>query len=168
VELKLAPFGSDPINVVEDGKEAIRANIAQYPNKAVIGPKTFKALKKHPALIERIKYSMKGVLTIELLQEIFDIEKIVVGRMVFATDAGVVTDIWADTMIMAYVPEATSGQERTMYEPSFGYTFRKKDRPIVDKYTPDGGKVQIIRATDLFDIRLPGAEGGYLISNTVK
>ncbi len=160
--------GSDPVGVIEDGKEQIRATIAQYPNTAVIGPKTLKALKKHPALIERIKYSMKGVLTIELLQEIFDIPKIIVGRMVYSTDAGVVTDIWSDNMVMAYVPEATSGQERTMYEPSFGYTFRKKDRPIVDKYTPDGGKIQLIRATDLFDIKMPGAEGGYLVFNTVK
>jgi hypothetical protein len=55
-----------------------------------------------------------------------------------------------------------------MYEPSYGYTFRKKNKPVVDTYVTNGGKVQLIRNTDLFDLKIVGADAGYLVTNTKK
>jgi hypothetical protein len=157
---------SDPIGVIETGKEAIRSQTAQYPNTMVMGASTFMALKNHTKLIDRIKYSMKGVVTLDLMKELFDVPNIVVGRAVYATDAGAFTDIWGDNVILAYVPTAQPNMERDMYEPSYGYTFRKQGEPSVDRYVESGGKLEVVRSTDIFTVKLPGAEAGYLISNT--
>lgn len=157
---------SDPVGVIEDAKEAVRAKIGKRPNVMVIGALSFKALKNHAQLLDRIKYSMTGVVTVELMKQIFGVANIVVGESVYASDAGVFSDIWADNCILAYVPGASQSGERTPYEPSFAYTLRKKGKPEIDKRDAEGGKIRLIRNTDIFVSKIVGAEAGYLISDT--
>lgn len=160
---------SDPVAVIEEGKEAIRSKIGRKPNVMTLGASTFSMLKEHPKLIEKIKYSMKGVLTVEMLQEIFGIPKIRVGEAVYSDDAGNFSDVWADNIVMAFVPGQQASQPRdarTPYEPSFAYTLRKRGQPVVDKYDDPGGKIRVVRKTDIFDTKIVGAEAGYLIKDT--
>jgi len=159
---------SNPIDDVDTGKDAVRGKIGTYPNVMVLGPKSFKSLKNHSTIIEKIKYSMKGIVTVELLAEIFDIPTVVVGKASYATDAGTFTDIWSDNCILAYVPDKPKAEnvERTPYEPSFAYTLRKKGSPQIDKYDTNGGKLHIVRCTDNLVAKLVGAEAGYIINDT--
>jgi len=155
---------SDPEGVVSDAKAAIRSKIVKEPNTMVIGYDTWRLLKKHPQLKAILSDTRPRLVQIADLKEIFEIENIVVGRAVQANDAGVTSDIWGDTAVLAYVPGAGS-TPRSPYEPSFGYTLRKKGQPVVDTRTEDG-KVELIRNTDIFRPFLLGADGGYLITNT--
>ncbi len=157
---------SDPIGVIEDAKEAVRSKIGKRPNTMIIGASSFKALKNHAQLIERIKYSMTGVVTVDLMKQIFGIDNIFVGEAVYVSGAGTFSDIWADNIILAYVPAAPQSGERTPYEPSFAYTLRKKGKPEIDKRDEEGGKLRLIRNTDIFVPKIVGAEAGYLISDT--
>lgn len=159
---------SDPVDVIETGKEAIRKKIGRRPNVMAIGAESFRVLKEHPNLIEKIKYSMKGVLTVELMQEIFGIPRIVVGESVYADDADAFLDLWSDNIVLAYVPgqQATLPRDaRTPYEPSYGYTLRKRGQPMVDKYD-EAKKLRIVRNTDIAKVKIVGAEAGYLIKDT--
>jgi hypothetical protein len=156
---------STPITDVEDAKEAIRKKIGKKPNVMIIGASTFKALKEHPTILEKIKYSMKGVVTVELLQEIFGIKKIAVGEAVYVDDAGNSYDVWSDNCILAYIPPVRSNNKRSPYEPSFAYTLRKKNKPEVDKRDEDG-KIRLIRNTDIFVPKIVGADAGFLIADT--
>lgn len=155
---------SDPEGVVSDAKAAVRAKIVKEPNTMVLGYDTWRLLKRHPQLKAILSDTRPRLVQIADLKEIFEIENIVVGRAVQADDAGVTSDIWGDTAVLAYVPGAGS-TPRSPYEPSFGYTLRKKGQPVVDTRTEDG-KVELIRNTDIFRPFLLGADGGYLISNT--
>lgn len=160
------PDNSDPIGVVDDGKEAVRGKIGKEPNTMVIGAKSLVSLKNHPQLVEKIKYSMKGVLTAELLKEIFEVEEIVVGKAVYYSEADeVFFDLWTDNIVLAYVPPQRTDVDRDVYEPSYGYTLRKKGQPVVDK-RDEGGKVSLVRTTDVFQVAQLGAEAGYLIQDT--
>ncbi len=158
---------SDPVGVVQDGDEALRSQIAKRATGIIIGPSTFKSWKKHPQFLERIKATENKVVTKAIMEEVLE-KKITVGEMIYTDDAGAAHDIWGDMMLMFYQPPAVQGQERTMYEPSYGYTFRKKDKPVVDTYITNGGKIQLIRNTDLFDLKITGADAGYLVTNTIK
>lgn len=155
---------SDPEGVVSDAKAAVRAKIVKEPNTLVIGYETWRVLKRHPQLKAILSDSRPRLVQLADLREIFEIPNIVVGRAVKANDAGVTTDIWGDNMVLAYVPGAGNGQ-RSPYEPSFGYTLRKRGQPVVDTRTEDG-KVELIRNTDIFRPFLLGADAGYLISDT--
>lgn len=154
---------SDPEGVISDAKAAVRAKIVKEPNTMVIGYATWRVLKRHKALRAILSNDRPRLVQLADLREIFEIENIVVGRAVKASDAGVTSDIWGDNIVLAYVPQVSG--ERSPYEPSFGYTLRKKGNPIVDTRTEDG-KIELIRNTDIFRPFLLGADAGYLISDT--
>lgn len=162
---KFTNTSSNPFTVFETAKEAIRAKIAQRPNVCVIGASAYSALKEHPAVLDRIKYTQQAVITPELLRQLFDFSKLYVADAVYADDSGTFNDIWSDNVIIAFVPGADKDVPRSYYQPAFGYTLRKKNNPVVDAYT-EGGKVEIIRNTDLFVPKVVGSDAGYLINDT--
>lgn len=153
---------SNPIDTVETAKEAVKAKTGVTPNVMIIGASAWKTLKNHDVLMERIKYSMKGVLTLELVKELLGMQTIVIGEAISMTDAGVKSYVWGDNAVLAYIP--TAG-ERNIYEPSFGYTLRKKGNPTVDTFMGEGNKIQYVRNTDIFVPKVLGADAGYLIAD---
>ncbi len=157
---------SDPIANIRAAKEAVRNAIGQYPNVLMLGAISFQLLQDHPKILARIQYAMKGIVTKELLAEIFGVPNIFIGLGYYVGDDDVNVDLWGDVAILGYVPEKPKDGERTPYEPSFGYTFRKRDWPQVDKYPGEGGKVQFVRSTDNFQVKVVGSNAAFLISNT--
>ncbi len=156
---------SNPFTVFDTAKEAVRSKIAKRPNVCVLGAATYKALKNHPLIIDRIKYTQHAVITPELLRNLLDFDELYVGDAVYADDSDNFNDLWSDNAVLAYVPQLNGNSERTIYEPAFAYTLRKKGYPLVDSYE-EGGKVSIVRNTDIFIPKVVGAEAGYLINDT--
>lgn len=157
---------SHPITTVRTAIEAIRGKIAKRPNTMIIGAQSFKALQDHADITDRIKYSQLGVVTPDLLKSLFGIQNIYIADAVYTTDDGVVTDVFGDNIILAYVPEQKSDVNRSVFEPAFGYTLRKKLMPEADKWDEEGGKVHLVRVTDNYAVKIVGADAGYLISDT--
>ena len=115
---------SDPQGVIDDAKDAVSSKIAQDPNTMIIGQSAWKLLKKHPQLKGLISDNLNKLVTINLLKEIFEIENIFIGKSIFADKDGNFVRIWQDNIVLAYVPNL--GNSRTEYDPSYGYTVRKK------------------------------------------
>lgn len=155
---------SDPEGVIDDAKAAIRGKIVRDPNTMVIGYSAWRALKRHPKLKAILSDTRPRLVQLADLREIFEIDNIVVGRSVYAGANDAFADMWGDNIVLAYVPAAQGGQ-RSAYDPSFGYTLRKRGNPTVDTRTEDG-KLELIRNTDIFRPYVLGADAGYLISNT--
>jgi len=157
---------SDPIGDVQDAREAIRSAIGRYPNTMIMGPLVFKALQKHSQILERIKYSMKGIITTDILAQIFELKKVAVGAGVYADYQGTFYDLWGKKVIIAYVPEPQNGRNNK-FRPSFGYTFRQQGRPKVRKYVDEPFKSEIIEVEDVWDVKITAAGAGYLIIDAV-
>ena len=155
---------SDPLKVVNAGKDAVCGKIGKDPNTLVMGQEVWQALKQNTSLKNLIASSSNKIITLDLLKEFFEIENIVVGRSIYADANNNFARVWGNNIILAYVPKLTS---RTEDDPSFGYTVRKKDALQIDEYQKEGNKVKYIRATDIYTPFLVGAEAGYLISNAV-
>jgi hypothetical protein len=158
------PDGSDPQSDVEAGKEAIRAKTGQYPNVIVLSATTFAALKGHPKIIDRIKYTARDSVTTELLANLWDIPRVMVGRAVFASGADdAFQDVWGDDTVLAYAPDQPSGME----QPSYGYTYTMEGHPLVEQaYWDNNEKSWIYPITMERAAVIAGAEAGYLIQNT--
>lgn len=158
---------SAPLGVFDDGKDAVRQRIGVEPNTAVVPYNVWKKLKRHPELLGLLKYSQRGILTVDLFKEMIEMENVVIGKSAYDNEAGgPLVDVWSNAIVMAYVPKKQEDAERTEYEPSYGYTFGKKNQPVVDTYV-EGGKVQLIRNTDIFEPYIVGAEAGYLIYDAI-
>lgn len=161
---------SDPEGVVDDAKAAIRSKVVKEPNTLAIGYGTWRVLKRHPQLKAILSDTRPRLVQLADLRDIFEIENIVVGKAVYSTGLGATADLWGNTMVFAYVPAgapsaAGEAPVRSAYEPSYGYTLRKKGNPVVDTRTEDG-KLEIIRNTDIFRPYQLGAEAGYLVTGT--
>jgi len=155
---------TNPIELIQEGKDAIRNKIALYPNTMIIGNSAYNTLINHSKVLERIKFNGIQKLNTEILAELFDIDNVYVGMGITSDDGINFSDIWQDNIILAYVDNSTK-DERTEYNPSFGYTFQRKGMPETDTYYENGGKIKVIRCTDNYGIIITAPDAGYLIKN---
>lgn len=158
---------SDVFGIFDDAKMAIKRSIGRAPNSGIIPADVFKVLKTHPQLIDKIKYVQKGVLTLPLLAELLDVPYLAVGAATTAGVADDLTDIWSKHIALAYVPAKDPNRKLTIYEPSYGYSIRRSGGLVVDTYVEGGGKIELVRCTDIIRPHLLGADAGYLIKDAI-
>ncbi|HRP01596.1 MAG TPA: hypothetical protein PLE30_03000 [Candidatus Kapabacteria bacterium] len=154
----------NPIELIMESKESIRSKIAIYPNTMIIGVRAYKALLNHTKIVEKIKFTGVQKVSKDMLSELFEIPNIKVGMALTSNDNTTFSDIWSDNIVLAYV-DRSSSEERTEYNPSFGYTFQRQGLPETDTYFENGGKIKVIRCTDNYGIKITGKDAGYLIKN---
>ena len=165
---------SDPVNDIEVGRSSIRSTTGLTPNKLILGYDVFRQLKHHPDIIDRIKYVQKGVVTVDILAMVFEVEQILVGEAIKNTGsenlADSFVDVWGKNAILMHTaPPETQG-----VNPSLGYTFRW-EAPLLGGRgmaaevwdDPDGGNFENVRVQMYQDEKIAASELGYLIADTV-
>jgi hypothetical protein len=100
--------GSDPVGVVDEYATLMMQTTAMKPNVLVLGVNVYNALRVNASILDRIKYTQRGVVTLDLLAALFDIERVVVARSVYNAAAEGVADDFefiadADSMLMLYI-----------------------------------------------------------------
>jgi len=70
---------SDPIGVFTRAGVQMASETAYRPNTLVLSPFVFNALKNHPDILDRIKYTQKGIVTADLLATLFEVDKVLVA-----------------------------------------------------------------------------------------
>lgn len=155
---------SKPATDIETGKEAIRSTAGVYPNTLVISGPCFATLKNNPSITDRFKYTSKESITPEMLAALFDIDEVKVGKGVKSTDAGVMSDIWGNSAVLAYTPKNPSGME----EPSYGYTYTLEGHPLVEEAYYDKNTKSWVYGVGYERMPvLSGIVSGYLINTPV-
>lgn len=124
---------SDPIADITNESVLMAENTSYRPNTLVLSPWAFYALKNHPDILDRIKYTQKGIVTTDLLATLFEVENVYVAWAVQNTAAkGVFTNketpdfsklkfIMGKNALLTYV-NPTPGIKK----PSAGYIFTWK------------------------------------------
>lgn len=74
--------GSDPISYVDEVKEEMRRSTARDPNVMVVGRRTHRILRNHPEILERIKYTQRGMISRDLLAAMFEVDRYVVANSI--------------------------------------------------------------------------------------
>lgn len=156
---------SQPVRVIETAKEAVRAATGKRANTVVMGAMVFAALKNHPVIIDRIKYTGRDVVTKELLASLFDVQRVEIGDAIYASDAGVFTDVWGKDVVVAYT---TLGDVSVRGEPTYGYTYNLDGYPLVENpYYDDNSKSWLFPVSRAEAPVIASAAAGYLITNAV-
>lgn len=158
---------SDPFGVFDDAITAIKRSIGRSPNVCVIPANVWKELKTHPALIDKIKYVQKGILTPDSFAELVGLDRVAIGAATYMDTSDQLQDIWKNHIVLAYSALKSSGEKGTIYEPSYGYSVRRQGSLKVDTYVENGGKIELIRCTDIIKPHLLGKAAGFLIKDCV-
>lgn len=70
---------SDPVGDIKKRCTDIQETTGKRPNTLVIGQRVFDALSEHPDVLDRIKYTQKGVVTLDLLATLFNVERVMIA-----------------------------------------------------------------------------------------
>lgn len=163
---KISNKKCNPLEIIENGIYAISSTIGMKPNVCVISGDVWKAMKENEILLERIKYTRTGILTPEIFAELIGVDLVKVGEAVQQVN-GNLEKIWKNCIILAYVSDKAKNKKGNIFDPSFGYTVRRNKGLFVDTYSENGGKVEIVRCTDIYKPHILGNSAGYLIKDCI-
>jgi hypothetical protein len=139
--LQLDQASSDPLGLSTGWFTDFRLDVGRKANFMVIGTDVWRALKNHEAILDRIKYTQKGVVTEDLIAEFFGVDKLYVG---YASEAQgpqlndskaqdeAATYDWVldpKSMLIGYAPTRPG-----LLEPAAGYTFNWRGYGAGNRY----------------------------------
>jgi len=158
--------GSDPIGDIETGMQSVREACGRTPNTIVMGRQVMSELRNHPDLLERIKYTQKGVVTADLLSSLIEGNpRVVVGDLMYDSSQEGGDEslgyIWGKKVLIAYIEQSPS--LRSM---SLAYQFYSKDR-ITKQWREDKIDADRVQVQEVSDEKLVSADCGYLIEDAV-
>jgi hypothetical protein len=143
---------STPITDVNTQSEAILKNTGRTPNVLVLGRDVFTALNKNADILDRIKYTQRGVVTADLLAPLFGVDKVMIADAVKNTGPeGGTTNmafVAADTAWLGYVASSPG-----IMQPSAGYMFAWTGLAGV---SAGGVQIQKMRLDTRFSDRIVG------------
>lgn len=99
---------SIPIEVIDQYKDEIARKTGFMPNTLVLGAAVKRALRTHPDLADRIKYTQTGIADDDILATLFEVDNVITARSVFnAADEGSTDDfefiLDERAMLLAYI-----------------------------------------------------------------
>ena len=164
---------SSPLVDLTTYRDNMEALIGVEPNKCVLGKQVWTKLKWHPDLIDTIKYTQKGQLSVELFTALAEFNKVHIGRGIYTAspegtaEASVVyTRIWGKSALLLYTPAAPS-----LMTPAAGYTFVWQRVAAAAQYIKrlrdEEREVDIIEANSYFDQHLTAKNAGVFLSGAV-
>jgi len=113
---------SDPIIDVEAAKAQILTTTGMEANTLVLGYETFRQLRHHPDLVDRIKYTSAETITTDMIARMFEVDRVLVSKSVKATNNEGATAAYSTTLgKVAWLGHVASNPG--LLTPSAGYIF---------------------------------------------
>lgn len=156
---------SDPLDDVKTAVLAINAAIGLDPNTMVLPREVYEELKMHPAILDLIKYSQKGIITADLLAAIFEIPSILIAGSLKNTamqgQTASLSRVWGKHVFIGYVEKNPGLKKITV-----GSTFESKPR-TTKRYREEKINCDTFRVSEKVDEKLVAELAGYVIRDAV-
>lgn len=114
--------GSTPIEDVAAYRMAMAQATGFRPNTLILSPQVLTALANHAEILERIKYTERGIVTTDLLAALFGVERVLIPWGIINTAAegttGVYSFMFNSAALLVYTPPRAG-----VLQPAAGYTF---------------------------------------------
>lgn len=165
--LQFDQTGSDPIEFFDQRIEAIGGATGFPPNKLVLGPAAYRAIKNNPAVLDRIKYTQRGIVTTDLLASLLELDEVLVARGVYNTanegqDDNVQYIVDTNSALLVHAAPAPS-----LDTPTGGYTFTwtgllgaNANGAVIERGREELAHSDVFQSRLTFDAQLVAAELG--------
>lgn len=166
---------SDPIKAVDNARTTVKQTTGYKPNKLVIGPYTYNALKNHEAILDRIRFTQRGVVTLDLLASLFEVDEVLVaGGIINSAKEGAAEStnfIFGKHALLVY-----AAPRPALKTPTGGYTFTWKgllgagafgNRIVRLPMDHLGLGTERIEGEMAFEMKVVGTDLGYFFNNIV-
>lgn len=165
--------GSTPIEDVEAAIMAQTLKTGFKPNTLVLGPQVLSALKNHADILDRIKYTERGMVTVDLLSSLFDVPRIFVPYPIVNSAKEGATEsngfFYGKSALLAYAAPSAG-----IMTPSAGYTFNWRKYTGSSALTPTTKRFRMEEITSdrieselYFDMKVVASEMGTFFKTAV-
>lgn len=113
---------SNPIKDVTEAGVKMAGETGYKPNVLVLSPYAFNALKNHEDILDRIKYTQKGIVTEDLLATLFEVDNVYVAWSV-VNSAAKGKDASVDFIMGKHALLCYRNPRPALRKPSAGYIF---------------------------------------------
>lgn len=156
---------SSPIDNVDTARSNVLQNTGKAPNAMVVGFNTWQdGIKDHADILDRIKYSERGIVSEDIAAAVFGLDRITVGKGITrTTNDGIsaTTGYIFQSKALIYYNE-TNPRLRSQ---NFGVTFQR-NMPTVERFREDLKKADRFEVSHIYDQRIVLSLSGYLIAAT--
>jgi len=158
--------GSDPIGDVRTARSTVHLASSQNPNVMVVGKQVHDKLLDHPDILERIKYTQRGVITEDILARVFEVDKYIIGKAIYDSSedgaAESLAYVWGKSVALIYA-EASPGIKKV----SYGYQFQSRGFRT-KKWRVEGRDGDFIESGEIRDEKVVATACGYLYTTVVS
>jgi hypothetical protein len=167
---------STPIADVRAGYRKIHSGLFFEPNVAIIPYQVMTQLEDHPDFIERIKYSERGVLTVDIIASILGLGQVIVPGVGYNSanpgQPATLGYLWGKDVLLAYVPPRP-GLRIPAYAYEFNWGYNGSAPQVVERWREERRKSDIVRVSRRYDLKFTALDvngksiAGYLIKAAV-
>lgn len=158
--------GSDPIGDVRTAKATVHAASGKMPNVMIIGFQAYLKLLDHPDILERIKYTQRGIITADLIAAVFELDNLLVGKALYDSSLEGIAEslgyLWGKSVALVYA-EPSPGIKKV----SFGYQFQSRGFRV-KKWREEAREGDWVEAGEIRDEKIVSASCGYLYTTVVS
>lgn len=165
--------GSTPIDDILGQQIAIAEQTGYRPNVLILTPYVLNALRNHADIIDRIKYTQRGVVSADLLAQLFEVDEVVVAwgikNTALETDPASMHFIHGKNALLVYRAPSPS-----LFVPSGGYTFTwtgllgaGAGGPRIKRLTDDHKNSIKIEGEMAYDMKVIATDVGVFFSGAV-
>lgn len=163
---------SNPVVDIDVIRELIHTSTGLDPNLLVLSRDVFNAVKEHPKILDKYKYTQPGNITVELLAAAFGIKEIILAG---AISSGAAENLTAPTPGLVWSGKVWIGHSETsndLQAPNFARTFiwagqTGPDGVAVETYREQARNSDVHRARQWADKKITGSSLGYQITGVL-
>jgi hypothetical protein len=163
-----------PVKDCDDGKAVVLKTTGFEPNTMILGLEAFNGLKESAIMTDKIKYTQRGVVTAEIMAQVFGVERLFVAKSIVNTakegETASMAFNFGKSAWIGYV-NPTPAPEM----PSAGYTFADVNiseglgKAVgVRQYREEAERADIYEMELSVDMKKVGADLGHFWDNIVQ
>lgn len=163
----------NPLQDIDNLKSQVKSQTGFMPNTLVVTNDVFFALRNNPVVVDRIKYTQRGLLSEDLLASLFGVSKFLVANAVQDTapegEAGSMGFIKSNLALLTY-----SAPSPSILQPSAGYTFSWKgmygagaEGARISSFRMEQIKSDRIEGEMAYDLKMVGSDLGVLLKTLI-
>lgn len=164
---------SEPIAVIDAQKTLMAQSTGMLPNTLVLGANVANALRSNADIVDRVKYTQRGVASLDILASLFEVERVVVARSVYNAAAEGAEDDFEfianpNAMWLGYV-DPSPGLNSATAIARFGWTGlhagANEAGGVILRGRDDRASTDWIQTRNAFDYKVVSEDLGIFFSN---
>lgn len=167
---------SDPEKDIQTGKETVLQDTGFEPNTLVVQYQVHNALKRHPLVQERFKYTSSESITPAMIAAFLEIDRYLIAKATYATNEEGGTAAYSFAFgkhaMLCYVPSSPG-----IMVPASGYNFSWSGLTGINDLgtaisnidmRAAGKKIDRIEGEFAFDMKVVGSDLGYFFASAIS